>query len=93
MLQKKNFPIMVMQCRRTIKEVLLLLGFGTIYYLIEFGLGWFGVFLYQHNLHEVAFGYWVLYGMASLCAIAIVPNELIEIVIFCIVDKWEKQKK
>lgn len=92
MLQKKNFPIMVMNCRKVIKGALLLLGFAVIYYLIEVGLGWFGVFLYQHNLDEVAFGYWVLYGMASLCAIVIVPNVL-EIVIFCIVDKWEKQKK
>lgn len=93
MLQKKHFQIIVMQCRRAIKGVLLLLGFATIYYLIEVGLGLFGVFLYLHNLHKIAFVYWVLYGMASLFAIAIVPNELIEIVIPCRVDKWEKQRK
>lgn len=92
MLQKKHFQIIVMQCRKAIKGVLLLLGFVAIYYLIEVGLGLFGAFLYLHNLHEIAFVYLVLYGMASLFAMVLLPDELI-IVISCIVDKWEKQRK
>lgn len=93
MLKKKDFQIVVIQYRREIKKALLLLGFITIYILIEFGLGWFGIFLYQHNLPEIALVYLVLYAAASLFAIAIVPNELIEIIIPCIVDEWEKRRK
>lgn len=92
MLKKKNFQIIIMKYRKTIQKFLLLLGFVAIYVLIEFGLGLFGVFLYQFNLQEIAVVYLVLYGMASLYAIAVLPDELI-IVIPCIVDKWEKQRK
>jgi len=93
MLKKKDFQIVVTQYRREIKRGVLLLGFFAIYFLIELGLGWFGIFLYQHNLQEIALVYLVLYAATSLYAIAIVPNELIEIIIPCIVDEWEKQRK